>query len=417
MPTDTFESLAASDTIGGIFVVQFNTSAWLWCRDWDLSHIYGVEPATGSQSATSGRIGMVDDGGSFNLYMLRAFLNFDTSALPDNATITGVTLRLYVSAKQDTGSASPTIGVTGYTGTNTPAQWDANSASQTLWTSVTATELATRVALSAITAGQYVDIPLNSSGLAAISKTGRTKLAVRGNRDLDMPSYSGSPGSWPKENITINTGDNSSNKPQLQVTYTTPATPVYISGSSSAAATGSLSLTANQLLSGSSNAAASASLSLTTGGPATITPSASNSTATGSFSIASGRPLGSLAANATASGTLNLGTTSAVGSRAAPGWLGMFVLDSSGSSVPLIAGGASATATGTLSLLTPSPQTISGSSQARAIASMLLTVLRGGAALIIRDTYVTSAQFGAKTVSSDTFGDRTVYVHPESTIS
>ena len=148
MPTDTFESLAASDTIGGIFVVQFNTSAWLWCRDWDLSHIYGVEPATGSQSATSGRIGMVDDGGSFNLYMLRAFLNFDTSALPDNATITGVTLRLYVSAKQDTGSASPTIGVTGYTGTNTPAQWDANSASQTLWTSVTATELATRVALS-----------------------------------------------------------------------------------------------------------------------------------------------------------------------------------------------------------------------------------------------------------------------------
>lgn len=31
-------------------------------------------------------------------------------------------------------------------------------------------------------------------------------------------------------------------------------------------------------------------------------------------------------------------------------------------------------------------------------------------------TYVTSAQFGAKTVSSDIFGDRTVFVHPESTI-
>lgn len=37
-------------------------------------------------------------------------------------------------------------------------------------------------------------------------------------------------------------------------------------------------------------------------------------------------------------------------------------------------------------------------------------------ARIVRDTYVASAQFGTKTVSSSTFGDRTTYIHPESTI-
>ena len=38
-------------------------------------------------------------------------------------------------------------------------------------------------------------------------------------------------------------------------------------------------------------------------------------------------------------------------------------------------------------------------------------------ARIVRDTYVTSDQFGSKTVESDTFGERTTYIHPESTIS
>lgn len=35
---------------------------------------------------------------------------------------------------------------------------------------------------------------------------------------------------------------------------------------------------------------------------------------------------------------------------------------------------------------------------------------------IVKNTYVTSAQFGSRTVSSAMFGDRTVYIHPESTI-
>ena len=38
-------------------------------------------------------------------------------------------------------------------------------------------------------------------------------------------------------------------------------------------------------------------------------------------------------------------------------------------------------------------------------------------ARIVRETYVDSDQFGSKTVESDTFGERTTYIHPESTIS
>jgi len=355
-------------------------------------------------------LGYIDDAffpvNDCNLY--RGFQAADTSAIGSGATISAATLYVYIGGAGTTKAGTLCLVAGSQAAGSSLTANDFDNVGSTLLSDTTPT-------ISGLTG--WVSFPLNAAGLAAINKTGTTLLATRlsYDRDNSVTGFVAGDQVYAYMRSSEYTTD-TSKRPYLEVTYSS-STPAQISGSSSAAATGSLSLTANQLLSGSSNAAASASLSLTTGGPATITPSASNSTATGSFSIASGRPLGSLAANATASGTLSLGTTSAVGSRAAPGWLGMFVLDSSGSSVPLIAGGASATATGTLSLLTPSPQTISGSSQARAIASMLLTVLRGGAALIIRDTYVTSAQFGAKTVSSDTFGDRTVYVHPESTIS
>lgn len=169
-------------------------------------------------------------------------------------------------------------------------------------------------------------------------------------------------------------------------------------------------------ISGSSSATATGSLSLGTGGPAYISPNASNAQTTGTLNLVANANLGALSSTATADGTLSLATSSAIGVRAAPGWLGLFVVDTSGGPIPTIGGSSSATSSGALSLLVPSPAQIIGSSQARAIASMTLTLGRGGAALIIRDTYVTSAQFGSKSVQSDTFGDRSTYIHPESTI-
>ena len=258
----------------------------------------------------------------------------------------------------------------------------------------------------------------SGSNVAGGTGGGTTNVGGNGGKSGDGAGYQASPqhGGGGGGGTSFMSGDSGGNGRVVLIYTAIVADPAYISGSSSAAATGSLSLAANKLITGSSNASASASLSLSVPTPVAVSTNSSSSTAQASLTLNANIRFGSLSSSAIANGSLSLSTTSAVGSRAAPGWLGMFVLDSSGSSVPLISGGANATATGSLSLLTPSPQTISGSSQARAIASMLLTVLRGGAALIIRDTYVTSAQFGSKTVSSDTFGDRTVYVHPESTI-
>lgn len=179
------------------------------------------------------------------------------------------------------------------------------------------------------------------------------------------------------------------------MTGTLAATPAHISGSSSASASGSLTLSVPtpQYISGSSSAAA-----------------------TGTLALGIRATLGSLASTATAEGYLSLATSSAVGVRAAPGWLGLFITDTGGSPIPTISGASNAVATGSLSVITPSRVLIAGSSNATAIGSLLL---RAGPtrAIIIRETYVTSPQFGTKTVSSDTFGDRGTYIHPESEIS
>lgn len=152
-------------------------------------------------------------------------------------------------------------------------------------------------------------------------------------------------------------------------------------------------------ISGSSSAAATGSLSLGTGTPPTFSLS-STATATGSLGLtASGQlPLGQ--STATATGTLDLTTTSAVGSRAAPGWLGLFITDTSGASVPLIAGGSTASATGSLSLLTPSARLISGSSTATASGTLTLTAGgTGSLTTVTHDTY-TVAGTGGPTVTS-----------------
>lgn len=129
----------------------------------------------------------------------------------------------------------------------------------------------------------------------------------------------------------------------------------------------------------------------------------SNALATGSLSLTAPAGLGSLTSTATADGTLTLDPPGAVGPRAAPGWLGLFITDTS-SSIPTISGGSTATATGSLSIVTPSRPLILGSSQAVATGSLTLRAGATSAAFIATPTSLSSAQFGASTLSSDQAG-------------
>lgn len=62
-------------------------------------------------------------------------------------------------------------------------------------------------------------------------------------------------------------------------------------------------------------------------------------------------------------------------------------------------------------------KTITSANEIDQAVALSYTATGSVKAIIIRETYTTSDQFGSKTVESDTFGERTTYIHPESTIS
>ena len=141
----------------------------------------------------------------------KSIVSFDTSSIPDTATITSATLRLMRGTSSGTnpftthGSCVADI-VTGGFGGSTAfaiADWQA---------AATATSVAT---MSNPTAnGTASTGNLNAAGLAAINKTGTTQLRLTftldDNDDLGYDYI----GFYPGENATNN------NKPQLTVTYT-----------------------------------------------------------------------------------------------------------------------------------------------------------------------------------------------------
>ena len=136
---------------------------------------------------------------------------------------------------------------------------------------------------------------------------------------------------------------------------------------------------------GGSSAVAGASFSITTGGPVFVS-GASAANASGSLGLSTAVVITTLTSSGTGLGAnLDLATSSSAGSKAAPAWLGFFVLDSSGSPIPTIDGGANAYGLGSLSLLTPTARPISGSSSLRGTASLIL-IASAGSGFLIGDT-------------------------------
>lgn len=141
----------------------------------------------------------------------RALLLFDTSSLPNDAVISAATLSIYVTYRIN--ELSQSLNVT----SGTPASNTALVTSDYAIANFGSTTFSTNVDMGTMTLNAYNAFILNGSGIAVISLTGITKLAVRGSGDITNTAPT-----WVADGlskVSFQTAENT-NKPKLVITYT-----------------------------------------------------------------------------------------------------------------------------------------------------------------------------------------------------
>ena len=141
-------------------------------------------------------------------YIIRSYLVFDTSSIPDDATVTGATIGVYGSAS----TGNPTMSLVESTQTSSTVLALAD------FQKIGSTKLADDIADVATDA--YSIFTLNEIGLSKISLTGYSKFALR-ETDHDLAnSTNGATRYYINFHLVGDTGY----EPYLSVTYTIPGT-------------------------------------------------------------------------------------------------------------------------------------------------------------------------------------------------
>src|SRR5690554_5086987 len=192
----TLETLIAAAGTGG---ARTNTSSWA-CN---------LETAANTQT------------GKF-LVLARGIFSFDTSAIPDNATITSATLKMVRSGGNNL-LGDFEVCLVGASPTD-PTKHNVTDTNND-YPNVGSTEFASRVAFSDWAYLAQHTFTLNAAGRAAINKSGYTSFALRIGWDVDG-SFTGTWGAEKWSELQVFTVDDATqaNWPVLEITYTTGVT-------------------------------------------------------------------------------------------------------------------------------------------------------------------------------------------------
>jgi hypothetical protein len=167
--------------------------------------------AGGNANANASTVAGLRAGDNLSDWQFKSIVSFDTSSIPDGATITSATLRLRRGTLVGTnpftthGTCKVDIHKTGFGGDVALAPADFQAAA-------TATGVATMSSPAADL--DWSSGSLNAAGLAAINKLGTTQLRVYFTLDDDDDSTADYIGFYAADNTTA------ANRPQLVVTYT-----------------------------------------------------------------------------------------------------------------------------------------------------------------------------------------------------
>jgi len=192
------------------------SSAKTWAT---VHHATSGDYITNTSTGTTAESYESTEGTSYNA-ILRSFLPFDTSGLPDTATITAATLNIYVTATVDSDNDG----------------YDYVSVVQTTQASATSLVLddydqcgaiqspqkgAADIDITGISSSAYLTFTLNATGIGWISLTGWTQLGIREGHDVDDHQILAN-----KDNgVTYSSSEASgtSQDPYLSITYTVPS--------------------------------------------------------------------------------------------------------------------------------------------------------------------------------------------------
>ena len=216
-PTTDFNTSASDE-----FLENYNTNFNTTWNGSTAAFVYNVSNYL--------KCGLYWDGSSWVIF--RAGLYFDTSSLPDTATISSANLSLYGQALSATsGNTSIVIQTGGGTYPHDPvvatdynrSYYSGNGGS---------------INTSAWSLSGYNNISLNSTGIGWISLTGKTVLEVRTQADISGVNFQNVPVAWAYEK-------GAGYIPYLEVTYTTTSAPTVITNSATSITTTSVTLNGN----------------------------------------------------------------------------------------------------------------------------------------------------------------------------
>ncbi len=200
---------------------------------WDVAH--DATTGTSSSNLPSTLIMRSGRNTSTSYRIERAFLPFDTSALPDGAFITSAKLKVFVESKlndDNDGDDWVTVVQTTQPSTSglTTADYDLAGA---INNPIEGMDQSERKDITNISTTQYTTFNLNYTGKNWISKTGFTKLGLREGHDVIDSPFVGTSGQYNQINVRTSEYTGTASDPVLEVTYyTTAPTPATIQDAS-----------------------------------------------------------------------------------------------------------------------------------------------------------------------------------------
>lgn len=186
------------------------------------STIHGASSGTGNNDNSSYRdVTMITSSQSSDTWysLMRTVLMFNTAQLPPGAIINSATLSLYGLEKYNTNTAytNPAINICSVT---TAAN---NTLSNSDFGGFGNTKLSSDLTYTNFSTSGYNNFALNADGLAAINKTGITKLGVKFVPDFTTSSPGWGEGSQRTTMSVYLADDGSSTIPKLTINYSVPA--------------------------------------------------------------------------------------------------------------------------------------------------------------------------------------------------